>query len=201
MSTSNAKKRPYDRTNVKEKQKILEVMSRPENCHNNGQPNYYKLAKPISEGGLGFDRKKLRNWWNQRDKIADCHQKSKRFRLSCSDRSFFPEMEMELSLWIERKRSESCCVSGFVIRVKAIEIMQEYCERNRMPCNFKASIGWLFNFLRRNKFVLRRITTTGRDLPENSIDTIWKFLVAVVEQLKEVAVVEQLKSINQIIFF
>ena len=33
------------------------------------------------------------------------------------------------------------------------------------------------NFLRRNKFVLRRITTTGRDLPENSIDTILKFLI------------------------
>jgi hypothetical protein len=43
-------------------------------------------------------------------------------------------------------------------------------------CLFKASNGWLFNFLRRNRFVLRRITTTGRELPENAIDTILSFI-------------------------
>jgi hypothetical protein len=32
------------------------------------------------------------------------------------------------------------------------------------------------NFLRRNRFVLRRITTTGRDLPENSIENILAFI-------------------------
>ena len=69
MSNSNAKKRPYDRTNIKEQQKILEVMSRPENCHANGQPNFYKLAKPSEEGGLGLERKTVRNWWNKRDKL------------------------------------------------------------------------------------------------------------------------------------
>jgi hypothetical protein len=48
-----------------------------------------------------------------------------------------------------------------------MEIIQENCERNRMPCSFKALIGWVFNFLRRNKFVLQIINTTyGRDLPE-----------------------------------
>ena len=46
MSNSNAKKRPYDRTNIKEQQKIVELMSRPENCHANGHPNFNKLAKP-----------------------------------------------------------------------------------------------------------------------------------------------------------
>jgi hypothetical protein len=32
------------------------------------------------------------------------------------------------------------------------------------------------NFLRRNRFVLRRITTTGRDLPENAIENILAFI-------------------------
>jgi hypothetical protein len=79
-------------------------------------------------------------------------------------------MERELSTWIETKRSAVCCVGGFVIRLKAMEIIQEHCERNNIPCNFKASVGWLLN-------LLRRITTTGRDLPENSIETILKFLI------------------------
>ena len=69
MSNSNAKKRPYERTNIKEQQKIVELMSRPENCHANGHPNFYKLAKPSEEGGLGIERKTLRNWWNKRDKL------------------------------------------------------------------------------------------------------------------------------------
>ena len=50
-----------------------------------------------------------------------------------------------------------------------MEIMQEHCVRNNIQYNFKASVGWLLNYL-------RRITTTGRDLPENSIVTILNFL-------------------------
>ncbi len=30
--------------------------------------------------------------------------------------------------------------------------------------------------MRRNKFVLRRITTTGRELPDNCIETIFSFI-------------------------
>jgi hypothetical protein len=52
-----------------------------------------------------------------------------------------------------------------------MELMQEQCNKNQMACNFKASIGWLLNFLRRNKFVRRRITTTGRDLVVSTMTT------------------------------
>jgi hypothetical protein len=86
-------------------------------------------------------------------------------------------MEQELSSWIETARAKGACISGFVIRVKALEIMRENCQRNNQPLIFKASIGWLLNFLKRNKWVLRRITTSGRDLPDNSIETILNFLV------------------------
>ena len=86
-------------------------------------------------------------------------------------------MEQELSSWIENGRAKGACISGFVIRVKALEIMREHCRRDDRPLIFKASVGWLLNFLKRNKWVLRRITTSGRDLPDNSIETILNFLV------------------------
>ena len=81
-------------------------------------------------------------------------------------------MEQELSSWIENSRAKGACISGFVIRVKALEIMRAHCRRDNQPLVFLASNGWLFNFLKRNKWVLRRITTTGRDLPLNAIETI-----------------------------
>jgi hypothetical protein len=34
-------------------------------------------------------------------------------------------MEQELSSWIENGRAKGACISGFVIRVKALEIMRE----------------------------------------------------------------------------
>ena len=47
--------------------------------------------------------------------------KSARFRYNASSyRALFRETE--------RKRSVGCCVSGFVIRLKAVEIIQEHCE-------------------------------------------------------------------------
>ena len=77
--------------------------------------------------------------------------------------------------WIIQQRALGVCVSGFVIRVKALELERAICEQMNKQCLFKASNGWLFNFLRRNRFVLRRITTTDRELPENAIDTILSF--------------------------
>jgi hypothetical protein len=41
--------------------------------------------------------------------------------------------------------------------------------------DFKGSNGWLNNFLLRNKLVLRRITTTGRELSEDSASVINEF--------------------------
>jgi len=87
-----------------------------------------------------------------------------------------PEMESKLKDWIIQERSLGVCISGFVIRVKALELERSFCEQMKKPCLFKASTGWMLNFLRRNRFVLRRITTTGRELPENAIETILSFI-------------------------
>jgi hypothetical protein len=60
-------------------------------------------------------------------------------------------MEQELSSWIESGRAKGACISGFVIKVKALEIMRESCQRENL---------------------LKRITTSERDLADNSIKAI-----------------------------
>ena len=85
-------------------------------------------------------------------------------------------METKLVEWITFQRSLGVWISGFTIRVKALELEQDICQLLFKPLLFKASQGWLYNFIRRLKFVLRRITTTGRELPENCIETILSFI-------------------------
>ena len=159
------------------RREIVKTMGLPENLKSDGFPNLYKLSKSVDEGGLGIDRKTLKNWWKNRDNDKTRH-KQKRFRVdNLVQKGQYPEMEQELNSWIENGRAKGACLSGFAIRVKALEIMREQCRRDNKPLVFKASAGWLFNFLKRNKWVLRRITTSGRDLPDNSIETILNFLV------------------------
>jgi hypothetical protein len=82
-------------------------------------------------------------------------------------------------LWVRilQERALGVCISGFVIRVKAFEIERAICNQMNKPCLFKASNGWMGNFLRRNRFVLRRITTTGRDLLEMQSKIYWLLLL------------------------
>ena len=158
------------------RREIVKTMGLPENLKSDGFPNLYKLSKSVDEGGLGIDRKTLKNWWKNRDNDKTRH-KQKRFRVdNLVQKGQYSEMEQELNSWIENGRAKGACLSGFAIRVKALEIMREQCRRDNKPLVFKASAGWLFNFLKRNKWVLRRITTSGRDLPDNSIETILNFL-------------------------
>jgi hypothetical protein len=81
-------------------------------------------------------------------------------------------MEQSLNQWIREERAKGVCISGFLIKVKAVEIMRT--QISTSP--FKASDGWLANFLKRKNFALRRITTTGRDLPSDCISVIQKFI-------------------------
>jgi len=170
-------KRKYNQISLKEKERIIGIMSRPENINSKtGNPNFYKLSNSLDDGGVGHTRQKLENWWKNREKIRSSSHKYKRKRTKTAYKAYHSEMESKLKDWIIQERSLGVCISGFVIRVKALELERSFCEQMKKPCLFKASTGWMLNFLRRNRFVLRRITTTGRELPENAIETILSFI-------------------------
>ena len=69
-------------------------------------------------------------------------------------------------------RENGGIVSGLYIKLKALKYMQE----NHPNVQFKASDGWLRNFNKRNGFTLRRVTTTGREMPENTLEILLKHL-------------------------
>ena len=50
-------------------------------------------------------------------------------------------------------------------------LLKTRCSKPRS--NFKASPGWLANFCKRKNIVMRRVTTSGRDLPHNYMNQIY----------------------------
>jgi hypothetical protein len=125
---------------------------------------------------LGISRQCLMNWNEQKEKINESNYKTIRQRLPISvNKALFPDMENTLDKWIKDNRDKGVCISGFSIKVKAIEIMRgENPDVNSSP--FMASDGWFSNFLKRKNLSLRRITTTGRSLPQNALNTIKEFI-------------------------
>ena len=76
----------------------------------------------------------------------------------------FPQLEDQLFNWINEHRNQGHCVSGNMIRLRALELFNEYSNTHM---NFQASEGWFHRFLRRRNLVLRRVTTSGRELPRD----------------------------------
>ena len=70
-------------------------------------------------------------------------------------------MEHELDQWIQLQRGRGVCLISFTIKVKAAEFLREYCKKNNVDIDFRASAGWFFNFLNRKRYSFRRITTAG----------------------------------------
>jgi len=131
-------------------------------------PNYSKVKSLI-----GVDRKTLASWWQKREEIEkQTHKRGRSNIKSPKFRGKYPEMEDILDAWAKGLRDAGCCVSGFTLKVKALQILRE--DLN-VKVQFTASDGWLRGFLFRKNYALRRITTTGRDLPTDCLATIDKF--------------------------
>ena len=103
----------------------------------------------------------LQRWYKSKEKYIKSTHKKKRFKLICpTDNGQYPIMEDELDMWIQEKRALGCCLSSFVIKVRAMEILKDLVSQNTQ-IDFRGSDGWFNNFLRRKNYSLRRITTAG----------------------------------------
>ena len=67
----------------------------------------------------------------------------------------------ELDKYITELRARGVCVSSFMIKVEAMRILRLEAEQRNTELKFRASDGWFSNFIKRKKFSLRRITTSG----------------------------------------
>jgi hypothetical protein len=117
---------------------------------------------------FGLERKQVRDWVRNQQSY---HQQSflhTRYRVARADMCQHPAMENDLSTWIMDKRASGLCVTAGMIRVEAVRLLPNG--------NFSASNGWLDRFMKRKRLTIRRITTSGRELPRDAPIQINQFL-------------------------
>ena len=66
------------------------------------------------------------------------------------------------------------CVSGSKLKHMGAQFYNEIHAQEAVP-EFNGSEGWLRNFLKRHGLTKRRVTTTGRELPADALNSIRKF--------------------------
>jgi hypothetical protein len=150
-----------------EKERIINVMKANINAKTNN-PNFTRVFNLT-----GIDRKTLKRWWDKREEYASSRYKNSAEKLGSEKYTGkFLEMENDLDAWAQELREAGCCLSGFTLKVKALEILRKL---GQFDGKFLATDGWLRGFLHRKNYTLRRITTTGRDLPKDFLETINQF--------------------------
>ncbi len=148
---------------------------------------------PITERSLGFVAKKakisrqcLRVWLKKRTEISEEVNKHLRFKTKPSNtKCMCDEMERRLTVWLQAEREKGACIDSVILRSKGEQFYNEIhqlnppvdfvptCPKDRNE--FKFSQGWFCNFLKRNGLALRRISSTGRDLPRDTLLRIASF--------------------------
>ena len=86
-------------------------------------------------------------------------------------RAFYPDIEASLYEELMEGRKIGACISRAYIQASARKIAQE-----RNIFRFVSTNCWLVNFLKRHRLSLRRIKSTRRALPADSIDIVKEHL-------------------------
>jgi transposase-like protein len=138
------------------------------------------VLNSISKAAKEFDldRRQVAKWCkNFKEGENKMKNKRKTYKFkSKKDRAKFPNMEHDLLKWFVEKRKTGACVSGFVLQQEAVNIYNSQLQTTENELfEFKASNGWLVNFLKRKDLILRRVTSTGREPLKNSITLIKNF--------------------------
>lgn len=141
-----------------------------------------KVIKHFEESGsitatakaFNVDRKSVRSWSKDKESLNSISNRRVRCgRTTAISKCKWPILEEKLTRWIEDRRKTGACLSSKSIIAKAHQLQ---IEDNSLERDFRGSTGWFRRFIKRNNFSLRRISTSGRNLPENCVQIINQFL-------------------------
>ena len=141
-------------------------------------------------------RRTVTRWIKDKDAIFASKFKRRSKRLGNKvNRCLCPLMEVLVNDWFHEMRSKNSCIDGNTLRSKTREVYNSIHpfgplkEEGSLQCKipntpFRASEGWSSNFLKRKGLSYRRISTTGRELPLDTLDPINDFYLQVSQVLE-----------------
>jgi transposase len=88
--------------------------------------------------------------------------------------------EMQLCEWINNLRNNKISVSTKSLILKACELKESFANKN-----IESKVAWVYRFLKRNGYSIRRVTHKGQNIPENVELLKKEFLNQVAEKRKE----------------
>ena len=87
--------------------------------------------------------------------------------------------EMQICNWINNLRNNKKTVSAISVILKVSELKEAFANKS-----IKAKVSWVYRFLKRNGYSIRRVTYKGQFTPENAEILKKEFLLEVAEKRK-----------------
>ena len=130
-----------------------------------------KISNREAKRKFGVEESCIRDWRKNKSKIEQLSSKSL-WLPGGGHKACFPSMEDTIAAWIDSQRSCNLRVTRSAIQHKALELYEGEAE-------FTASRGWLENFLKHNRYSLRRRTTVSQSLPNQLVQKFSSFALHV----------------------
>lgn len=108
----------------------------------------------LAAEAFGVHRNLITKWKNQKVEFQSLPNQQKHVKKERSAK--WPELEVHLKEWVLAQRKQGFQVSGSsILREARAEAIRENYQ------GFKGSHHWVFNFMKRNKFAMRAVTSVG----------------------------------------
>lgn len=142
---------------------------------------HFDLSKSKKKTAENFKilRPSLIKWINQRQVIFNKLQRvnNRRVTNDCNmKKQLFPDNEARLYDWFKKMREDQIGVSCFELQTKMLALMDEFKTEIPPKQKFTASYGCLRRFKKRNNLVIRRISGSGKGIPQNCKFITTKYL-------------------------
>jgi hypothetical protein len=129
-------------------------------------------SKRLVAKNNGISTAQLRRYLAQEEKL-EVQVYQRRSRALTNRKSLFEDEEKEVYEWFKTQRGARIPVAGITIQseMKCL-VDREHPELAMNGKAFMASAGWFSNFCKRMRLSRRRITTSGRPFPTNSVEVL-----------------------------
>jgi transposase-like protein len=117
-----------------------------------------------------INRKTVRDWMrNKRAILASTFKRTSSY-LKKPTSGNYPALESQLYRYFTISRDRGACLNSTDLKAEAKRLAA------KSNVEFKCSNGWFENFLKRKDLVIRRVSSSGRVLPQNNINNIKEFI-------------------------